>query len=189
MKATIISVRFDVNEEKNGKTYSFFKLQYMTEKKENKTYSGMMSALKFNKVLNSKLKAVKENDEVELTFAPSKFNPKFDELQGVELLNQPKAETGTGSSPAKPTSGYNNRDFETKEEREKKQVYIVRQSSISAAISLLKTEKKVPTTFEILETAKQFEQFVFGGKVDGGIGSVDTALVDDLPFDVQDIPQ
>lgn len=184
MKAQVISVRFDVNEEKNGKTYSFFKLQYLTDKKENKTYSGMMSALKFNKVLNTKLKEVKENDEVELTFGKNKFG--YDELQGIELLNKPaaaKADVGN-----KPTSGYNNRDFETKEEREKKQVYIVRQSSISAAIALLKTDKKVPTSFEILETAKQFEQFVFGGKVDGGIGSVDAALVDDLPFQVDDVP-
>jgi hypothetical protein len=184
LKATVISVRFDVNEEKNGKTYSFFKLQYLTDKKENKTYSGMMSALKFNKVLNTKLNAVKENDEVELTFGKNKFG--YDELQNVELLNKP-APTKAESKPA--SSGYNNRDFETKEERQQKQVYIVRQSSISAAISLLKTEKKVPTIFEILDTARQFEQFVFGGKVDGGIGNVDAALVDDLPFDVHDIPQ
>lgn len=185
MKATVISVRFDVNEEKNGKTYSFFKLQYLTDKKENKTYSGMMSALKFNKVLNSKLKEVKENSEVELTFGKNKFG--YDELQGIELLNAPqvpaKADIQTKSS------GYNNRDFETKEERQQKQIYIVRQSSISSAIDLLKTEKKVPNVFEVLDVARQFEQYVFGGKVDGGIGSVDAALVDDLPFDVQDIPQ
>jgi hypothetical protein len=52
--------------------------------------------------------------------------------------------------------------YETPEERAKKQVYIVRQSSINAAIALLKTDKKVPSLEEIKEAAKFFEAYVFG---------------------------
>lgn len=52
--------------------------------------------------------------------------------------------------------------FETPEERAKKQVYIVRQSSISEAIDTLKTDKKAPTTAEVLAVAKEYEAFVFG---------------------------
>jgi hypothetical protein len=51
--------------------------------------------------------------------------------------------------------------FETPEERAKKQVYIVRQSSISAAIDTLKTDKKAPTVEEVLAVAKQYEAYVF----------------------------
>jgi len=55
--------------------------------------------------------------------------------------------------------------YETPEERAKKQLYIVRQSSIGAAINLLKTEKVIPSVEEVLNTAKQFESYVFGVEV------------------------
>ena len=73
--------------------------------------------------------------------------------------------------------------YETPEERAKKQVYIVRQSSISAAIDTLKTDKKSPSVSEVLDVAKQYESFVFG---------VDVAppKLADLPTfkDKEDIP-
>ena len=78
----------------------------------------------------------------------------------VELETTNAPSTGTpapakSSTPAKST-------FETPEERAKKQVYIVRQSSVASAVDLLKTEKKVPTVAEVIEAAKQFEAYVFG---------------------------
>lgn len=71
----------------------------------------------------------------------------------------PEAVTkATGSTSfASPKSTY-----ETPEERAKKQVYIVRQSSISAAIDTLKTDKKSPSVTEVLAVAQQYEAFVFG---------------------------
>lgn len=54
-------------------------------------------------------------------------------------------------------------NYETSEERAKKQVYIVRQSSISAAIGLLSNGAKVPPNIDaVLNAAKQFENYVFG---------------------------
>lgn len=47
--------------------------------------------------------------------------------------------------------------YETPEERAKKQVYIVRQSSIASAVAL----KKDASPEEIIAVAKQFEQYVF----------------------------
>ena len=52
--------------------------------------------------------------------------------------------------------------YETPEERAKRQVYIVRQSSIANAIDTLKTDKKVPTVAEVIDVARQYEAFVFG---------------------------
>lgn len=52
--------------------------------------------------------------------------------------------------------------WETPEERKAKQVYIVRQSSLSNAIAALSVGSKVhPTVRDILDYAKQFEEFVF----------------------------
>lgn len=77
--------------------------------------------------------------------------------------------TNTGGSPEPVTKGTGSPSFtspkstyETPEERAKKQVYIVRQSSISAAVDTLKTDKKVPTKEEVVEVAKFYEAFVFG---------------------------
>lgn len=53
--------------------------------------------------------------------------------------------------------------YETPEERAKKQVYIVRQSSISNAVSALACgAKSPPKVNEVLDYAKQLEAYVFG---------------------------
>jgi hypothetical protein len=55
--------------------------------------------------------------------------------------------------------------YETPEERAKKQVYIVKQSSISNAISLLSVGAKTPPSSEtILKLAQEFTDFVFAEK-------------------------
>jgi hypothetical protein len=57
--------------------------------------------------------------------------------------------------------------YETPEERANKQVFIVRQSSLSNSIEFLKlNSKKVPTVQEVVEVAQFFEGYVFG-KTDG----------------------
>jgi hypothetical protein len=74
----------------------------------------------------------------------------------------------TGSTGSAKSEGFtqalrSGRDFETSEERAKKQVYIVRQSSISAAIELAKFNGvEAPFTVEdVIKIAKEFEQYVF----------------------------
>lgn len=67
---------------------------------------------------------------------------------------------------ARPTS-----TFETSEERAKKQIYIVRQSSLGAAIEYFKlTEAKKVKTEDIMLLAKQFENFVFDNQEDTNSG-------------------
>lgn len=77
--------------------------------------------------------------------------------------------TASGGSPEATTKASGSSGFaspkstyETPEERAKKQVYIVRQSSISAAIDTLKTDKKNPSKEEVVSVAKFYESFVFG---------------------------
>jgi len=71
--------------------------------------------------------------------------------------------TPVGEQPKKESGGTQYKStYETPEERALKQVYIIRQSSIASAISLLKNDKKVPSKDEVLALAKDFENFVFG---------------------------
>lgn len=72
--------------------------------------------------------------------------------------------------------------YETPEERAVKQIYIVRQSSISNAIDYYKlTEAKKVKPDDIIALAKEFEAYVFNSqsdKTDGGLSEMD----DDIPF-------
>lgn len=94
-----------------------------------------------------------------------------------------KATAGASSPPtAAPTAGKTataspRSTYETPEERALKQVYIVRQSSLANAISLLTTGAKVPpSTQSIVETAAQFEKYVFGSPVAEAVAKQDLSI-------------
>ena len=77
-------------------------------------------------------------------------------------------------------------NWETSEERAKRQVYIIRQSSISSAISALTCGNKGGIKpDEVLQLAKRFEDYVFEG-LTGNIVT-DTAKLEEDFF--QDLPQ
>jgi len=75
--------------------------------------------------------------------------------QEVALASQVIAGNAAAKSFASPKSTY-----ETPEERAKKQVYIIRQSSITAALNMLGTKAK--TVADVTSIAKQFEDYVMG---------------------------
>lgn len=97
---------------------------------------------------------------------------------GPATAKQTYAASGAVASPKS--------TYETPEERAKKQVYIVRQSSISNAIDLLTTGAKVaPTVEDVLKTANQFESYVFGAATTLPAAETTSAfdnLEDDVPM-------
>jgi hypothetical protein len=78
-----------------------------------------------------------------------------------EFTSATKATSTAGTKPtaasASPKSTY-----ETPEERAIRQLYIIRQSNINAAISLLSVGSKGLKINEVLEVAKTLENYVFG---------------------------
>ena len=91
------------------------------------------------------------------------------------------ANNGTSS-----TSTVAKGNWETAEERAKRQIYIIRQSSISSAVATLAVgAKKAPEAAEVLNLAKKFEDYVFEG-LTGNIVTDTAALEDESLF--QDIP-
>jgi len=82
--------------------------------------------------------------------------------QWVGILGEGEsAPTQTGSQPAsKPSTRVTGSNYETKEERAQRQVMIVRQSSISSAVTALTANGSVPSSEDILGLAKQFESYV-----------------------------
>jgi hypothetical protein len=74
-------------------------------------------------------------------------------------------------------------DWETSEERQARQSYIVRQSSLERAIDLLSFNKAgnkgmVITVPEVIEVAKQFEAYVFGKDFTDAAASAMAGIMD-----------
>ena len=80
---------------------------------------------------------------------------------GQEVDNTKALTTKAPGGFASPKSTY-----ETAEERAKRQVLIVRQSSITAAISTLKTDKKELAPADVLNLAQVYCDWVFQTEVD-----------------------
>lgn len=90
----------------------------------------------------------------------------WDTFKRIQMTDDEKAAT---AAPTKTegTTGVatftNKSTYETPEERAKKQVYIVKQSSISNAIAFLKDTGNVSVQ-DVLSVAQQFTDFVFSDK-------------------------
>lgn len=78
--------------------------------------------------------------------------------------------SSAGTTPPRPST------FETPAERANKQVYIVKQSSLSSAIALASGNKEKATAEDIIKTAQQFVDYVFG--------TPDTSKMETLESDV-----
>ena len=86
-----------------------------------------------------------------------------------------------GAVASSPTAAVRS-SYETPEERAKKQVYIIRQSSVSSACTALSVGAKTPVKFEdVLDFAKKIEKYVF----DMDLGADAFQDVPDFPAEVQ----
>lgn len=88
------------------------------------------------------------------------------------------ASSGYAAPGPKPAGVATKSTFETPEERAKKQVYIIKQSSIGHAIEILKTDKKNPTVEEVLHTADALVDYVLGINLDADPAQVN----EDIPY-------
>jgi hypothetical protein len=120
--------------------------------------------------------------EVEVVKNASGFNDWVSVKKSDGTSTAPTASSnGRSAAPAQPVT---RSTYETPEERAKKQIYIVRQSSISNAIDALSVgAKTAPAVQDILTTAAQFEEYVFGNSNDvGEDGFKDLDNMDDVPL-------
>jgi len=100
----------------------------------------------------------------------------------VPTAGSSPAQSATSATATATTKG----GWETPDERAKKQIYIVRQSSLSNAVATLTVGRKSEVKAEdVIELAKRYEAFVFGDDpssvVSKDVGTIET-MDDDLPF-------
>jgi hypothetical protein len=102
--------------------------------------------------------------EVQIVKNDKGYNDWISMAQAVPGGVIPGASTPAATT-GKPASAAPRSTYETPEERAQRQVLIVRQSSLSSAVSLLTTGAKTPpSTQAVVEAAKAFEAYVFGNE-------------------------
>lgn len=109
------------------------------------------------------------------------YNDWVSMAQAVPGAASPAPSTPTGS-PGKGPAASPRSTYETPEERAQRQVLIVRQSSLSSAVSLLSAGAKTPPSAQaVVDVAKQFEAYVFGTEANTDDGSVGAMQSDEFP--------
>ena len=168
MQITVIDVTENTKKSESGRTFQQLEVAYKNEQ-------GQPQLKKLISFSNPNVfKAAKDwvkGDVVNVTTVKNEKTGYWDwiglEGDGIVAENKP----ASGTSGARVTGS----NYETKEERAARQVFIIRQSSLSTAVELLGQGKSVA---DVIATAKQFEAYVFS-KAD----SVDAIneLQDDIP--------
>jgi len=97
------------------------------------------------------------------------------------ILAEGESPTSTNTMQSSSTTKVTGSNYETKEERALKQRYIVKQSSISAAVAILTTgAKTAPSVKDVLALADEFVEYVFADDT--------KSLIDDFSVDGDDVP-
>jgi hypothetical protein len=176
MQITVIDVGApNTHAAKNGRSYQSMEVTYKNE--QGQTQSKKLMSFS-NPEVFKQAKDWKKGDSVNV-------NMTKDDAGYWQWVSIGEA----GSAPASPPQAYSGKpqaagtrvtgsNYETPEERAKKQVYIVRQSSISSAIELLKSNGNDVKVDNVLSVAKQLEDYVFGNTT--GVDAINS-MQDDVP--------
>lgn len=169
INATLVSFEVDVQVSKNGGgTYKGCRLAYRDENGALKEKGFSEMAFKFIPQVKTVLMNLKSGDQftAEVIKEGEFWNWKSVQAGGTPapVADKDVPATGKATPYQAPKSTY-----ETAEERAQKQVYIVRQSSITAALKFAEINKiKVDSVESLIPYAKEFESYVMGIHFDDG---------------------
>lgn len=157
MLIKVLSVGPIISKQGPKAAYSVFELGYESDGR-----SATRNIMEFAKVAYAVFKNAKPGEFYNVETVK---NGKYWDWAGVE-----KAE-GQAAAATSTTSGYTSKATnagtgyrgESPEERAQRQIYIVRQSSITAALTFLGADKEagVITEQDVINCAKKFEKYVF----------------------------
>ena len=152
-------------EKKAGGTYQGARLTYRGIDGKVADQNFTSQTLKFNLSISNALSNLKVGDNIKITKVKEGefWNVKQITLEDAQTVQNAAPSNGKSyaASSAAPAKAEYKSTYETPEERAVKQVYIVKQSSISSAINVLAIGAKTkPTTEEVLELANKFADFV-----------------------------
>lgn len=168
VSGVVVSVEMNVEIPKNGGgVYPGSRLTYRSQDGKISEQAFHQNVFKFNKSLEGVLKSLKPGDNI--VIEKEKNEGGYWEVKGISVGGNDSTSVTT---PAVKSGG----NWETPEERAKKQLYIVRQSSLGHAVALSAANGgKKTTPEEIIEIAEKFVKYVMNG--DDSIFS----MTDDIP--------
>ena len=138
------------------------------------------NALKYNPTLKNQLNEVKSGDDVTLVLEKEGDFWNLKEVtKGVPQSAVASNGNGGGAKNGSAANASPRSTYETPEERAKRQVLIVRQSSVSSAIAYAATQKSQMKIEDVLKIAEQINAFVFDTEFDDG-------SIESLPSDTID---
>jgi hypothetical protein len=166
MIISVVAVEVGSAKSKAGKDYEFVEVTY-----KNNSFQGKVESKKHNQygdknVFNT-LKGAK-NGEV-YTITRTKDDNGYWQWVGIDAGESAGSSApASGSKPSSPSNAVTTpkSNYETSEERAKRQVYIIKQSSLATAVQALKTDKKALSVDEVIDFAKVLEAYVFGVNLD-----------------------
>lgn len=137
----------------NGRSYNQLDVAY-TDMKSNKT-TGKKIVSFASKAVYDVLKTAEQGTEYEIAIKKNEESGYWDWIS-AEIAGS----GGNTSSSSTITPTPYKSSYETKEDRDKKQMYIIKQSSISNAIASLKTDKTTVDPNQVLEIAQQYVNWI-----------------------------
>ena len=171
MNIKVVAIDNQTAKSAKGKDYRLVEVTF-----KNMSFQGKVETKKHNefgdKNVFDTLKNAQAGDEFVIT--REKDQNGYWQWIGISSGSTAPAASSGNAVPAKATGGGN---WETSEERAKKQVYIIKQSSLGHAIETLKTDKKAPTKDEVLQLAQEYTNWVLGQQI---------SLAQSLPQDEED---
>ena len=177
---TVISVGVNVPVKKQGGgTYQGSELVYKSADGEVRSIAKPVTGLRFNKALEAALGELNAGDVFTLT--QEKNQAGYNDVKSIEKGDVRGATTSVANhTPAPSGSAQTNRTFESADERALRQRLIVRQSSLTAAIEILKNgDKKTPLNLDnVTALANDLMLWVY----ESGNAQGTDEFKDDIPF-------
>lgn len=184
MQITILNVSKLPAVSKAGKPYNMLNIAFT-----NNTYGGKVEGKKLtpfgeNEATFKTLESAISGSNYEITVVKNAAG--FNDWTSAKLSDGAAAPATApqGTQAANKSVAYapTKSTYETPEERAQRQVYIIRQSSISSAVAaLVAGAKAAPSAEAVLTLAKEFEAYVFSKPEPAGNDSGFDDMSDDVP--------
>lgn len=188
MKIQVLSIEVNSATSKAGKPYEQVVVAYKDLDNGGKVASKTIMPFGFQKDTFVTLKGAKpvEVFDVEVQKNEAGYNDWIKATRGSATAQTATSAGATPvvGSPQVPAKG----GWETPAERAQRQVYIIRQSSLSTAVAALQVGRKgVIEPEEVIKYARQLENYVFStgdleAVVSQDVGTIETIPEDPLPF-------
>lgn len=183
LTGTVVSVDKDVEIEKNGGgTYPGTRLAYRDAQGALKEQAWHQNGLKYNHAVRNSLDELQAGDK--FTMTKEKNDKGFWDVKSLikGIAEATPKQAGNSYTPSKNNTGGGG-NWPTSEERKETQTHIIRQNSVTNAVNFVSqtAQKKDQTVANVLQVAKQFEQFVLTGDT----GDMTGLVSDDLDAGIE----